>query len=298
MESPSVPITDDLIKTILTEAPDATRLELVVALDKRTGLGFGESALRMDAFLRIHPAYIGPKRVPAPHQKMPPYAVAGGCAVLAVMLTVFLGTLFAPPPTKPAKTGGGPDWTSVVLAGLAFGVVGYEIRRRKFLADIGVYRGIRPLVVAQNFGILVVVAAVAFGLRFALPFLDRSWLYLLPGAEPGGMNILMAPMHWRIPGIVFLLLLIPVLPRFAADEERRYREGTRDWRHGALRSLRFGLVHCWMGVPIYAGLALGVGGLWFTHQYFRGGVARSTLHHATYNLIIVVIALAVLVFPG
>jgi hypothetical protein len=36
------------------------------------------------------------------------------------------------------------------------------------------------------------------------------------------------------------------------------------------------------------GLALAVGGLWFTHQYFRGGVERSTVHHLTYNLLVAV----------
>ena len=42
-----------------------------------------------------------------------------------------------------------------------------------------------------------------------------------------------------------------------------------------------------MGVPVCAGLALSLGGLWLTHQYFRGGVERSTLHPTAYNLMLV-----------
>lgn len=50
--------------------------------------------------------------------------------------------------------------------------------------------------------------------------------------------------------------------------------------------MRFGLVHCLAGIPVFAGLALSLGGLWFTYQYFRGGVEASTVHHLTYNLLI------------
>jgi hypothetical protein len=43
------------------------------------------------------------------------------------------------------------------------------------------------------------------------------------------------------------------------------------------------------------GLALSLGGLWLTHQYFRGGVERSALHHTAYNLILVTLLFAYLV---
>jgi hypothetical protein len=30
-----------------------------------------------------------------------------------------------------------------------------------------------------------------------------------------------------------------------------------------------------------------IGGLWFTHQYFKGGTTRSTTYHAVYNSMLV-----------
>ena len=88
-------------------------------------------------------------------------------------------------------------------------------------------------------------------------------------------------------GLAFLVLLAVNLPRYAHMEEEWFREGTISWEQGLLMSALFGLAHCLVGVPIGAGLAISVAGLWFTHQYFVGGVELSTIHHATYNLILV-----------
>jgi hypothetical protein len=54
-----------------------------------------------------------------------------------------------------------------------------------------------------------------------------------------------------------------------------------------------------MGVPLFAGISISIGGFWDSYQYFKGGVPRSTLHHLTYNLIVVsVIALIMLLNGG
>ena len=60
-----------------------------------------------------------------------------------------------------------------------------------------------------------------------------------------------------------------------------------------VRSITFGLVHCIIGVPIGVGLALSLAGVWFTIQYIKGGLDRSTLYHSAYNLNIALIVLVV-----
>ena len=146
-------------------------------------------------------------------------------------------------------------------------------------------------VLIQN--VLVIAATVGVGLTLLrlLPALDRSWLYLLPGVDGHAGNLGLMPVQIKYFGIAFLLLFAVSVPELARREETQYRRSTKDWRQGMWRSLRFGLAHCVVGVPLYGGLALTVGGLWFTFQYFRGGVEGSTLHHAVYNWIVVSAAL-------
>jgi hypothetical protein len=147
-------------------------------------------------------------------------------------------------------------------------------------------------ILIQNVLVIGVTAAVGLSLRHFFPTLDRSWLYLLPGFHGGASNLSVLPLHIKYFGIAFLLLFAVSIPKWARSEEKSYREGTRNWRQGIWRSIRFGLSHCVGGVPLYAGLALTIGGLWFTLQYFRGGTEHSTLHHAAYNWIITLAALA------
>ena len=48
----------------------------------------------------------------------------------------------------------------------------------------------------------------------------------------------------------------------------------------------FGLVHCLIGIPLGAGLALTLLGLWLSQIYFDGGVELSTQAHTAYDLIV------------
>ncbi|MEO7718758.1 MAG: hypothetical protein ABIY70_21380 [Capsulimonas sp.] len=164
--------------------------------------------------------------------------------------------------------------------------------RRGLLTDAwAVVRQLTFPILFQNLLIVLVTATAALTLLHLFPALNRSWLYLIPGGHGSATNLSVLPAHIKYYGIAFLLLFAVSIPKFARSEEKSYREGTRNWKQGAWRSLRFGLGHCVVGVPLYAGLALTIGGLWFTLQYFRGGVERSTLHHAAYNWVITAAAL-------
>jgi hypothetical protein len=128
------------------------------------------------------------------------------------------------------------------------------------------------------------------------PLLNFSWLQLLgtkQHPEAGGNLMISGALEIPLVGLFFLVLLFLNLPRLARYEEDAFRRGTKNWKDGCLRSLRFGLVHCLVGVPICYGLGLGIGGLWFTWHYFKGGVRRSTTVHALYNATLL-LALAVI----
>ncbi len=165
-----------------------------------------------------------------------------------------------------------------------------------FQASLAHIKQIRPRMIVQNTLLVAVTFLTAFGLLKLFPFLNLSWVYLIPGNDGQPVNIGLAPLRIKYFGILFLLLFALNIPRLAYAEEMTYRRGTKDWRDGLARSLRFGLAHCVVGVPVYAGLALSISGLWYTYQYFRGGVPTSTLHHATYNLVIVTVLFFTLLF--
>ncbi len=166
-----------------------------------------------------------------------------------------------------------------------------DLRGGKLAAAWAMARRVTLPVIGLNMLVLAATVAAGLSLLYLFPALDRSWLYLLPGTGGHAGNLGLMPMQIKYFGIVFLLLFAVSIPDLARSEEVRYRKGTKNWRQGVWRSLRFGLAHCVVGVPLYGGLALTVGGLWFTLQYFRGGVEGSTLHHATYNWIVVSAAL-------
>lgn len=222
-----------------------------------------------------------------------------GCMSIVLFFGGFIGfwyAVFVGTPHKVAHAHGSshlPDLLSYGIVVLMTGTLVWRLKAGHAAEAFALARQVTLAVVGQNLIIVALTASLALVLVHVFPALDRSWLYLLPGHEASSGNIAAMPMQIKYFGIVYVLLFAVNIPRMARSEEISYREGTRDWRHGAVRSLRFGLGHCMMGVPLFVGLALSIGGLWFTYQYFQGGVDRSTLHHATYNWIIATLALVV-----
>lgn len=186
--------------------------------------------------------------------------------------------------------------TSIGFSVLLVGWLVWSLVRGKARQNWWVFRRITFRVIGESVLALLTTVLVAYALVTAFPFLNRSWLYLLPSSNGHAINIGLIPVEIRFLAPLFIIVFALCIPWLAHGEEEQYRKGTRDWKHAARRSLRFGLAHCvWAGVPIHFGLALSVAGMWFTRQYFRGGVERSTIYHATYNLIVVtVLALALI----
>jgi hypothetical protein len=184
------------------------------------------------------------------------------------------------------------------------------LRSGSLKADISVFRGrswknwveilAGDLAAISALYLCYLAVSMAKAGSFFAQVLNFSWLQLLAtkGEKAVGMNQMLAGAQIPWLGIPFVILLLVNLPRLAAAEEESYRLGTRDWKHAFPRSLSFGLMHMVVGVPLWCGLALSIPGLWFTLQYFRGGVSRSTMAHALYNMILASVLLVFVVYAN
>lgn len=161
-----------------------------------------------------------------------------------------------------------------------------ETASGKMASNLAVFAGITPLMLAQNLGIIAFTVVGAVILWTVKP-LRFSWLSLFNGGQEGGDNIHVAPMRLPWIGVLFGVLFFVNLPAFALIEERMFRLGVVEWSEAFRWAFIFGMVHCLAGVPIAAGIALTIPGLWFHYQCFEGGVILSTQHHTAYNAILV-----------
>lgn len=133
--------------------------------------------------------------------------------------------------------------------------------------------------------VIVVIAAI-IGLMELGPVMRFSWLNLLAKGGEEGTNLMVAPAQLPWFGIVFIGLLALNLPRLARREEEMFRRGTKDWQDASFRSLKFGLIHMVVGVPLGAALALWIAGMFFSWRYLAGGVRESTFYHTLHNGVI------------
>lgn len=145
---------------------------------------------------------------------------------------------------------------------------------------------------------LVLVCAVSL-MEWSPRVFGWSWLSMLATESDGpvsGQNLNLSAVKIRWFGVLFTALLALNIPRLARLEEAAFRRGTKSWTDALPRSLKFGFMHMIVGVPVAAGLCLTLSGLWFTWNYFRGDVRRSTFAHALYNYIVLIALAYFLVF--
>ncbi len=158
---------------------------------------------------------------------------------------------------------------------------------------IAIVRGLRIRHFALAVPVLVVVITAA-SLLTLVPGLSWGWWSAIGGVGSpvfgASESSAGTPLEWLVP-TVFVLLLIPALPLFAESEERMFRLGAEGWsrRRRVRRAVEFGLVHCLIGIPIGVGLALSIGGLYFTWAYLRGGLMESTRAHLAYNATVITV---------
>ncbi|MCA1995306.1 MAG: hypothetical protein LDL41_25150 [Coleofasciculus sp. S288] len=118
---------------------------------------------------------------------------------------------------------------------------------------------------------------------------DFRWLFLIP--------------VW--------MLFILALPFWAEVEEKLFRQGIHSWKEITISSIKFGLVHLVMGIPICWALTLSIPGFLFACRYkyayhrhlkkFKDeakaqtdGVLASTADHTLYNAILITFSVVLL----
>ncbi len=200
----------------------------------------------------------------------------------------------------------------VLLVMLA--VVGVAVpliaERRNYDFVWSVWRRFRLTMFFECLSILVLTATVC-AVLMRLPGFNYGWIDLF-FAEGGNMlirpilegsnstNILV-----RIMVPMFFVALAFVLPFLARSEERIFRSGHYEWGAIVKQSVKFGLAHCLAGVPLAAGIALIIPGLFYGFKYKRAfdrcrrvnmdywraaeeALMLSTTYHTMCNMILVV----------
>jgi len=147
-------------------------------------------------------------------------------------------------------------------------------------------------------------------------FMSWSWVSMLgsDGADAPSGNIIAAPFKSGSVLIItgFWLLLTLALPYLAKGEEQSFRSLVFGTKNRIITSIKFGLVHMIVGVPLFIALILAVAGYIFSIFYVKAfnkaakvdpytadevAILASTSVHAKYNFLIITLGslLAILV---
>jgi hypothetical protein len=162
-------------------------------------------------------------------------------------------------------------------------------------------------------GVMVSVVTLA---SIGLPkFMTWSWISMLgSGADAPSGNIMAVPFKSGSVVIIsiFWLVLSLALPYLAKGEEKSFRSLVFGTKNRIITSIKFGLVHMIVGVPLFIALILAVAGYIFSIFYVKAfykavkvnpytadevAVNVSTSVHAKYNFLIITLGsvLAILV---
>lgn len=180
-------------------------------------------------------------------------------------------------------------------------------RRKRWLRIVS---GLRFKHFAIALPLLVAVLLTAGYLKSVSPeWATHGWMYYVGGTGSflAGGTFMDTPddtglMHYLL--YPFFILMWFTLPLLAEFEERVFRgkAATWSWPMNIWMTVAFGLVHLTMGIPLYAGVALILGGFGFLlvnrHTALRvnqkAGTMESTRVHLAYNTILFALLLTAL----
>lgn len=201
------------------------------------------------------------------------------------------------------------NWQRVVNIAAVLAVLSIFVTERQLLKYfLSVVRKFRFRMFLEVLCLLVITGTIGLMLT-QLPILSFGWANVVLGKD---VNIAVLPISnmtqspqmtaW-IWGTVFYVLFLVVLPHVSRLEEDLFRKGKNNWTAIGKWSVLFGLVHCLMGIPLGAGIALVLPGLFFGMKYkqafdrFRHAMTQdeaeekamqvSTVYHTLYNVIVV-----------
>jgi membrane protease YdiL (CAAX protease family) len=164
----------------------------------------------------------------------------------------------------------------------------------------------RPLDYLWAFMMVIgVFITIGILLSIDLPsFMNWSWTSLLSDGEHSG-NIMAAPLKSKSISIIasFWLILSLALPYLAKSEEVAFRSFVFGIKNRIKKSIKFGLIHMIVGVPLSIALLLAIVGYIFSIIYVRAfekaaksitnpdevAINIATSIHAKYNFLIITI---------
>lgn len=182
----------------------------------------------------------------------------------------------------------------------------YSVGARRHVVEI--VRGLRREHFLRAIPVLVAVL-VALAVLLQVPGLAFGWWTALGGV---GNPVFGASEHGLegdaaiLLSLLFVGMLLLSMPLLVEREEWLFRRGAEERgpvANGA-SALLFGLVHVAVGIPVAAGLAISIGGGYFTHVYLRAyrttrsqaeAMMASTRAHLAYNLSLVGLVVLALV---
>lgn len=147
------------------------------------------------------------------------------------------------------------------------------------------------LIIAQNVVAIMLYNGVHFALYRVHSLFRWSWPARCFGWKSTNMNTMPLEKNWL--GLAFGVLLIFNVPGLAAIEELLFRQGLADWSNAIGWSVMFGFIHIIAGVPVSVCCALVLAGLWYSAQYFNGGLLGATVHHTTSNELFILLLLVI-----
>jgi hypothetical protein len=176
----------------------------------------------------------------------------------------------------------------------------------------------RPMDYLWSFSMVIgVITSVITLASIGLPkFMTWSWISMLgsEGTDAPSGNIMAAPFKSGSVLIIggFWLILSLALPYLAKGEEETFRSLVFGTKKRIITSIKFGLVHMIVGVPLFIALILAVVGYIFSIFYVKAfykaaavdpysadkvAILASTSVHAKYNFLIITLGslLAILV---
>lgn len=124
-------------------------------------------------------------------------------------------------------------------------------------------------------GILFLLITAIVLLMAYVPILQYGWYNLF---SANGGNILFTPilelssssfLALRLFVPAFFIALLIIIPFCAEWEEEIFRRGHSSWTSITKQSIKFGLVHLLVGIPLAAGIAIFIPGFYLGYKYRR-----------------------------
>lgn len=178
-----------------------------------------------------------------------------------------------------------------------------------------IWKGFSFKVLLKNFGIFLLTLMLVLTIN-KIPFLSYGWtdFFLMKSNNVFISSVVDLKTTKTFPlfySLFYLAILLFLIPDFVHFEEQIFRKGKTSFKSRIISSIKFGLIHCIVGVSVGTGIALILPGLYFSKVYKKAydkeinysdktkttevqikkahdkATITSSTHHALYNTLII-----------